>query len=50
MPVIGLGTYQVRDRSTIFTIVDTALDCGYRFIDTAQVSAIIYFVFVMHSW
>uniref|UniRef100_A0A914URG7 NADP-dependent oxidoreductase domain-containing protein n=1 Tax=Plectus sambesii TaxID=2011161 RepID=A0A914URG7_9BILA len=37
MPLIGLGTYQIRDRSTIFAIVDAALESGYRLFDTAQV-------------
>jgi len=34
--MIGVGTYQIRDEPTIREIVDTALQVGYRFIDTAQ--------------
>ncbi|MFH4980887.1 hypothetical protein AB6A40_007596 [Gnathostoma spinigerum] len=35
-PLIGIGTWQIRDRSVIFSILDVALDCGYRLIDTAE--------------
>ncbi|KHJ81921.1 oxidoreductase, aldo/keto reductase family protein, partial [Oesophagostomum dentatum] len=37
MPMVGLGTYQVRKESTLHDVVDAALSCGYRFFDTAQV-------------
>lgn len=36
MGLIGLGTYQIRDEIIIYEILDTALEIGYRFIDTAQ--------------
>ncbi|CAI4221370.1 unnamed protein product [Auanema sp. JU1783] len=36
MPIIGLGTFQIREESTIYDIVDKAFEVGYRFIDTAQ--------------
>lgn len=32
----GFGTYQMTDRDECITAVDTALDIGYRHIDTAQ--------------
>uniref|UniRef100_A0A1I7XQP1 Aldo_ket_red domain-containing protein n=1 Tax=Heterorhabditis bacteriophora TaxID=37862 RepID=A0A1I7XQP1_HETBA len=37
MPSVGLGTYQIRNEQTIFSVIDAALECGYRFIDTAQI-------------
>ncbi|VDM36682.1 unnamed protein product [Toxocara canis] len=37
MPLIGLGTYQIKDSGTIFKILDAALASGYRMVDTAQV-------------
>ncbi|MFH4976838.1 hypothetical protein AB6A40_003547 [Gnathostoma spinigerum] len=36
LPLIGLGTWEIRDRNVIFDIVDAALGCGYRMIDTAE--------------
>jgi diketogulonate reductase-like aldo/keto reductase len=35
MPIIGLGTWQVEDEQTVKTSVNTALEIGYRHIDTA---------------
>jgi diketogulonate reductase-like aldo/keto reductase len=37
MPMIGLGTYLIKDEEGLRIAIDTALDSGYRFIDTAQV-------------
>ncbi|RCN42623.1 putative glyoxal reductase [Ancylostoma caninum] len=37
MPILGFGTYQIRNESTLHGVVDAALSCGYRFFDTAQV-------------
>lgn len=37
MPMLGLGTYQIRLEEEIFNSLDAALEAGYRFIDTAQV-------------
>jgi 2,5-diketo-D-gluconate reductase B len=37
MPIIGLGTYEVKSEKVIKDIIDAALEVGYRFIDTAQV-------------
>ena len=34
LPLIGLGTYRCDD-DTAYTMVRTAIDCGYRLIDTA---------------
>jgi 2,5-diketo-D-gluconate reductase B len=36
MPRLGLGTYQQTDRETCIESVETALNHGYRHIDTAQ--------------
>jgi diketogulonate reductase-like aldo/keto reductase len=36
IPKIGLGTYKMEDRDECATAVATALDAGYRHIDTAQ--------------
>uniref|UniRef100_A0A0N4ZNR8 Aldo_ket_red domain-containing protein n=1 Tax=Parastrongyloides trichosuri TaxID=131310 RepID=A0A0N4ZNR8_PARTI len=35
MPMVGYGTYQIKSKD-IFDCLDTALECGYRLIDTAQ--------------
>lgn len=35
MPVVGLGTWDVRGPTGLYSIL-TALECGYRLIDTAQ--------------
>lgn len=37
MPILGLGTYEVRSEQVIEEIIDAALEVGYRFVDTAQV-------------
>ena len=36
LPDIGLGTYRMTDRDECITAVETALDAGYRHVDTAQ--------------
>ncbi|PSQ51584.1 aldehyde oxidoreductase [Halobacteriales archaeon SW_8_65_20] len=36
IPPLGLGTYQQSDHQTCIDAVETALDVGYRHIDTAQ--------------
>lgn len=36
IPVLGFGTYQLRDEKTIKESVGAALEAGYRLIDTAQ--------------
>ena len=36
MPMFGLGTWQNNDPETCARVVETALDVGYRHIDTAQ--------------
>ncbi|KAF2903534.1 hypothetical protein ILUMI_02652 [Ignelater luminosus] len=35
MPMIGLGTYLLTDKRSIWKIIDEALSAGYRLIDTA---------------
>ncbi|MDB5178566.1 MAG: hypothetical protein JWN01_509, partial [Patescibacteria group bacterium] len=37
IPQIGFGTWQLTDPAICETAVKTALDTGYRHIDTAQV-------------
>ncbi|MDB5187471.1 MAG: glyoxal reductase [Candidatus Saccharibacteria bacterium] len=37
MPQLGLGVWQAKDGHEVETAVSTALDCGYRLIDTAAV-------------
>lgn len=37
MPYLGLGTYQSENRNEVVHAVKTALDVGYRHIDTASV-------------
>ncbi|GMT19449.1 hypothetical protein PFISCL1PPCAC_10746 [Pristionchus fissidentatus] len=37
MPMIGVGTYQVRSESILTDTIDEAFKLGYRFIDTAQI-------------
>jgi hypothetical protein len=37
MPMLDLGTCGLTDKQHIFTVVDAALEAGYRFIDTSQV-------------
>uniref|UniRef100_A0A914NRI0 NADP-dependent oxidoreductase domain-containing protein n=1 Tax=Meloidogyne incognita TaxID=6306 RepID=A0A914NRI0_MELIC len=37
MPMIGLGTYQINSEKIFFEVLDSALDVGYRLIDTAQI-------------
>ncbi|KAF2898552.1 hypothetical protein ILUMI_07623 [Ignelater luminosus] len=37
MPLIGFGTFQIRGRSLIKDVLDWALACGYRNIDSAAV-------------
>ncbi|KAE9418439.1 hypothetical protein Angca_006066 [Angiostrongylus cantonensis] len=37
MPIIGFGTYQIRNEKVLYEVVDEALSCGYRFFDTAQI-------------
>ncbi|WKY00436.1 hypothetical protein Q1695_014910 [Nippostrongylus brasiliensis] len=36
MPMIGLGTYQIRNENYLRNVVDAALSCGCRLFDTAQ--------------
>jgi diketogulonate reductase-like aldo/keto reductase len=36
LPDIGLGTYRMTDRDECVSAVETALDVGYRHVDTAQ--------------
>ncbi|VDK61424.1 unnamed protein product [Gongylonema pulchrum] len=36
MPLIGVGTYQIRNKDVIRDVLDEALRTGYRMIDTAQ--------------
>ena len=35
MPLIGLGTFKVESDSEVFDVLDSALEVGYRLIDTA---------------
>jgi len=37
LPVVGLGTYKLRQDETVRACVSTALECGYRMFDTASV-------------
>ncbi|KJH46958.1 glyoxal reductase domain protein [Dictyocaulus viviparus] len=37
MPTIGFGTYQIRSERVLNDVIDTAISCGYRFFDTAQI-------------
>lgn len=37
MPQVGLGTYQIKKEDELREVVNAALGCGYRFVDTAQV-------------
>ncbi|CAO4369931.1 unnamed protein product [Caenorhabditis nigoni] len=37
MPLIGMGTWQIRKEETLHKVIDEGLKEGYRFIDTAQV-------------
>nr|XP_053633507.1 uncharacterized oxidoreductase YtbE-like isoform X1 [Cherax quadricarinatus] len=37
MPLVGFGTYRIRGRETIFSVIKAALQAGYRSIDTAAV-------------
>jgi diketogulonate reductase-like aldo/keto reductase len=37
MPQIGLGTYLIKDEEELRVAINSALECGYRFVDTAQV-------------
>ena len=37
MPMLGLGTWENTDPETCVESVKTALECGYRHVDTAQV-------------
>lgn len=37
MPVLGLGTWKLREGDEAYTAVRTALDLGYRLIDTAKI-------------
>ncbi|XP_015590066.1 NADPH-dependent aldo-keto reductase, chloroplastic isoform X3 [Cephus cinctus] len=37
MPLVGLGTYRVRGRDVIYTVIDESLNSGYRSFDTAAV-------------
>lgn len=37
MPSIGVGTWEMRDETVLYNVIDTALAIGYRFIDTARV-------------
>lgn len=37
MPIIGIGTWEMREKTLLYKILDTALSAGYRFIDTAHV-------------
>ncbi|XP_059478447.1 glyoxal reductase-like isoform X4 [Neocloeon triangulifer] len=37
MPMIGFGTFTIKGQSIITKVLDAALACGYRFIDTAAV-------------
>ena len=36
LPELGLGTYDIDDHETCVESVETALDCGYRHLDTAE--------------
>ncbi len=36
MPVLGLGTYKLTDEKTVHKAVESALEIGYRLIDTAS--------------
>lgn len=35
IPVLGLGTWQLRERETVRSVIGTAAELGYRLIDTA---------------
>ncbi|KAM8881383.1 glyoxal reductase-like isoform 1-T2 [Synchiropus picturatus] len=37
MPILGLGTYELRSQDEVLTAVDAALACGYRSFDSAAV-------------
>ena len=36
LPALGLGTYDIDDHATCVESVETALNCGYRQLDTAE--------------
>lgn len=36
MPLVGLGTYRIRDADVVRTVISTAISSGYRMIDTAS--------------
>uniref|UniRef100_A0A914WV69 NADP-dependent oxidoreductase domain-containing protein n=1 Tax=Plectus sambesii TaxID=2011161 RepID=A0A914WV69_9BILA len=36
IPMIGIGTYLIKEQSAVNTAIDTALTAGYRLIDTAK--------------
>ncbi|GFU17778.1 alcohol dehydrogenase A, partial [Nephila pilipes] len=35
MPMVGLGTFQIKDQESMKRVLTTAIDAGYRQIDTA---------------
>ncbi|GFQ74484.1 hypothetical protein TNCT_21011, partial [Trichonephila clavata] len=35
MPIIGLGTFQIKDPESMKNVLTTAIDVGYKHIDTA---------------
>ncbi|XP_012270516.1 aldo-keto reductase family 4 member C8 [Orussus abietinus] len=37
MPLIGIGTFKIRDRDTIYQVLDESFRVGFRLIDTAEV-------------
>ncbi|XP_068163954.1 uncharacterized oxidoreductase YtbE-like [Antennarius striatus] len=37
MPILGLGTYKLKDPKEIYQALEAALDCGYRSFDSAAV-------------
>ncbi|CAI5445433.1 unnamed protein product [Caenorhabditis angaria] len=37
MPLIGIGTWQIKKEQTLYEVIDAGFKNGYRFIDTAQV-------------
>ncbi|KAI6181189.1 Aldo-ket-red domain-containing protein [Aphelenchoides besseyi] len=40
-PLIGIGTWQSKDKKEVFDALKTAFDIGYRYIDTAFVSDLV---------
>lgn len=37
MPIIGLGTFKIRGKELVYSVLDAAFEAGYRSVDTASV-------------